>query len=176
MEFDWLAKIVVPVQHKLYYFVMSLARFNLYANSYGFLAFRARRHWTWYIEVLGIVFFWSWYLRVLLVIGDWKVAIGYLLLSNMAASPLHVQVRRLPSSVSVDKLSSIPHSTQIVLSHFSRSTDDLGPVESFVHRQLRTTTDVICSDSVAFLTASADISVTVVATLNNDKISHALIC
>jgi len=31
------------------------------------------------------------------------------------------------------------------------STADLGPVESFVHRQLRTTTDVICPDNLGFL-------------------------
>lgn len=31
---------------------------------------------------------------------------------------------------------------QIVLSHFSRSTEDLGVLESFPHRQLRTTMDV----------------------------------
>jgi len=65
--------------------------------------------------------------------------LGYLLVSHVTASPLHVQ---------------------IVLSHFSRSTDDLGPVESFPHRQLRTTTDVICSDSVAFLHGGLHLQVT----------------
>ena len=49
---------------------------------------------------------------------------------------------------------------QIVLSHFARSTDDLGPKESFVHRQLRTTTDVICPDSLAFLHGGLHLQVT----------------
>lgn len=51
-------------------------------------------------------------------------------------------------------------SSQLVLSHFSRSTEDLGPSESFVHRQLRTTTDVICPDSLAFLHGGLHLQVT----------------
>ena len=51
-------------------------------------------------------------------------------------------------------------SFQIVLSHFSRSTADLGPTESFPHRQLRTTTDVICHPSVAFLHGGLHLQVT----------------
>ncbi|KAG8964686.1 hypothetical protein FRC03_001453 [Tulasnella sp. 419] len=76
---------------------------------------------------------------MLWLIGSWKIALLSLLVSNITASPLHVQ---------------------IVLSHFSRSTDDLGPSESFVHRQLRTTTDVICSDNVAFIHGGLHLQVT----------------
>jgi delta8-fatty-acid desaturase len=47
-----------------------------------------------------------------------------------------------------------------VLSHFSRSTADLGPNESFPHRQLRTTTDVICPDSLQFLHGGLHLQVT----------------
>jgi delta8-fatty-acid desaturase len=47
-----------------------------------------------------------------------------------------------------------------VLSHFSRSTDDLGPHESFPHRQLRTTTDVVCPPSLAFLHGGLHLQVT----------------
>lgn len=47
-----------------------------------------------------------------------------------------------------------------MLSHFSRSTADLGPSESFAHRQLRTTTDVICPDSLAFLHGGLHLQVT----------------
>lgn len=39
-------------------------------------------------------------------------------------------------------------------------TGDLGPIESFPHRQLRTTTDVICSDSVAFIHGGLHLQVT----------------
>jgi delta8-fatty-acid desaturase len=40
------------------------------------------------------------------------------------------------------------------------STADLGPIESFPHRQLRTTSDVICSDSVGFLHGGLHLQVT----------------
>src|SRR6266576_31890 len=49
---------------------------------------------------------------------------------------------------------------QIVLSHFSMSSADLGPVESFPHRQLRTTSDVICNPSLAFLHGGLHLQVT----------------
>ncbi len=49
---------------------------------------------------------------------------------------------------------------QIVLSHFARSTDDLGPTESFVSRQLRTTMDVICDPSIEFLHGGLHLQVT----------------
>ena len=38
MLLDKFASLVLQFQHKLYYVVMSLAQFNLYANSYAFLA------------------------------------------------------------------------------------------------------------------------------------------
>lgn len=40
------------------------------------------------------------------------------------------------------------------------STADLGPTESFADRQLRTTTDVICPDSLAFLHGGLHLQVT----------------
>src|SRR5260221_4538380 len=55
---------------------------------------------------------------------------------------------------------SSPDTIQIVLSHFSMPTGDLGPIESFPHRQLRTTTDVLCSDSVAFMHGGLHLQVT----------------
>ena len=47
-----------------------------------------------------------------------------------------------------------------MLSHFSRSTDDLGPSESFPARQLRTTVDVICSPSIEFIHGGLHLQVT----------------
>lgn len=40
------------------------------------------------------------------------------------------------------------------------STDDLGPTESFPHRQLRTTTDVICPSYLSFLHGGLHLQVT----------------
>ncbi|KIO24699.1 hypothetical protein M407DRAFT_8823 [Tulasnella calospora MUT 4182] len=139
MKIDAVARFFIPFQHKIYFLVMSLARFNLYANSYGFLAFRARKDWTWFLEIFCTGVYWTWFGRALWGTGGWKMRIAYLLISHVTPSPLHVQ---------------------IVLSHFARSTTDLGPAESFVARQLRTTTDVICDDSVAFIHGGLHLQVT----------------
>lgn len=47
-----------------------------------------------------------------------------------------------------------------MLSHFSRSTADLGVSESFAHRQLRTTTDVVCHPALAFVHGGLHLQVT----------------
>ncbi|KAF8807335.1 delta 8-sphingoloid desaturase protein [Phlegmacium glaucopus] len=146
MVFDRFAKLFLALQHRLFYVVMSFARFNLYGNSYTYLyrkAFDTRRarggSWAWRLEMAGLVFFWTWFGRVLYGCGTWQKALAYLLVSHVVTSPLHIQ---------------------IVLSHFSMPTGDLGPIESFPHRQLRTTSDVICSDSVAFMHGGLHLQVT----------------
>lgn len=95
MAHDFFAKIFLSVQHKLFYVVMSLARFNLYANSYSFLiksGLQGRREWTWWLEIVGITFYWTWYSCVLRGCCSWKTALAYLLISHIVPSPLHVQV------------------------------------------------------------------------------------
>jgi delta8-fatty-acid desaturase len=47
-----------------------------------------------------------------------------------------------------------------VLSHFSMSTDVLGPRESFPHRQLRTTSDVACHPHVEWVHGGLQLQVT----------------
>ncbi|KAF8642336.1 hypothetical protein AX16_009605 [Volvariella volvacea WC 439] len=146
MHFDRFAKIFISIQHKLFYIVMLFARFNLYALSYTFLyqkAWESKRarggNWAWTLEIVGLIFFWSWFGSVLYGCGSWQRALSYLLVSHITTSPLHVQ---------------------IVLSHFSMSTDDLGPTESFPHRQMRTTTDVICHPSFDFIHGGLHLQVT----------------
>ncbi|TFY82341.1 hypothetical protein EWM64_g1684 [Hericium alpestre] len=146
MTFDRFSHYMIAVQHRLFYVIISLARFNLYRLSYEHL-FRMRNEpikakggrWAYWLEIAGLVFWWYWYTGVLRGCGSWQKGLMYLLVSNMVPSPLHVQ---------------------IVLSHYSRSTADLGPVESFPHRQLRTTMDVICHPSVAFLHGGLHLQVT----------------
>jgi len=146
MKFDTISRLFIQVQHVLFYVVMSLARFNLYANSYAFLAKHCRDSsfarggkWVWWCEVFSLAAFWLWYGAVLWGCGTWKKALGYIIISHVVPSPLHVQ---------------------IVLSHFSRSTEDLGPLESFPHRQLRTTTDVICPEYLGFIHGGLHLQVT----------------
>lgn len=99
MPFDAFSKFLISLQHRIFYVVLALARFNLYRNSYVFLvqsAFDKKRarggRWTWWLEVAGIAFFWCWFGSVLYGCGSWKKAFMYLLVSHIAASPVHVQV------------------------------------------------------------------------------------
>jgi delta8-fatty-acid desaturase len=90
------------MQHRLFYLIMALARFNLYSNSYLFLLIRARRVWHWYLEVAALLAFCSWYGFLLYGIGNWKSVFVYVLVSHVVPSPLHVQVcprLRLSSAV-----------------------------------------------------------------------------
>lgn len=99
LRLDQFSKIVLSMQHRLFYVIMAFARFNLYANSYSFLyqkAFDTKRarggNWAWRLEVAGIIFFWTWFGSVLYGCGSWQKAVAYLLVSHIVTSPLHVQV------------------------------------------------------------------------------------
>lgn len=99
MTFDAFGRLFVSMQHKLFYIVLSLARFNLYANSYGYLAktaFEPRRfrggRWWWWAEVFCLSLFFLWFGAVLRGCGSWRNILVYLLVSHIAASPVHVQV------------------------------------------------------------------------------------
>ncbi|KAJ7071096.1 delta 8-sphingoloid desaturase protein, partial [Mycena amicta] len=162
LYFDRFSNFFVQLQHRLFYIVLALARFNLYANSYPFLvrkAFETRRvrggRWAWALEIIGIGCFWWWYGRLVASCGSWQVGLGYFLISHIAASPVHVQAS---FTISQDDYST--RCEQIVLSHFSMSTEDLGPTESFPDRQLRTTTDVICPDWLGWIHGGLQLQVT----------------
>lgn len=92
MHYDGAAALFLSLQHRLFYIVMSLARFNLYANSYTFLLMRARGVWHWYVEVGALLVFWTCYGAVVYGTGDWKTMLAYVLVSHVVSSPLHVQV------------------------------------------------------------------------------------
>ena len=102
LRLDQFSKIVLALQHRLFYVIMAFARFNLYANSYSYLyqkAFDTKRarggNWAWRLEVAGIIFFWTWYGTVLYGCGSWQKAVAYLLVSHIVTSPLHIQVIEL---------------------------------------------------------------------------------
>ncbi|KDN39838.1 fatty acid/sphingolipid desaturase [Tilletiaria anomala UBC 951] len=131
LAFDAPSRLFLRFQHKLYYVVMSLGRFNLYSNSYSFLLLQARRDRWFYLELLGLAFWTRWYIfGALAHLPSWKLRIAYVLISHVLTSPLHIQ---------------------IVLSHFAQSSDDLGLSESFARRQIRTTMDVQCPTYLDFL-------------------------
>ncbi|PCG89766.1 Fatty acid/sphingolipid desaturase [Penicillium occitanis (nom. inval.)] len=130
MKYDFAAKIFLQAQNYLYYPIMLFARFNLYALSYGHLFLgkgpkKGPSWWHRWYEIVGVCFFWTWFGYGVLYrsLPNWWTRIGYLLISHMVTSPLHVQ---------------------ITLSHFAMSTADLGVHESFPQKMLRTTMDVDC--------------------------------
>lgn len=138
-------------RHKLYYVVLSLARFNLYANSYAYLAGPKAKHDNfWRFELAGIAFYWAYFSSMLYSLPSWRMRVAYLLVSHIVSSPVHVQVSE----------SQISALMQITLSHFACSTEDLGVRESFASRQLRTTMDVICSPDVEFIHGGLHLQVT----------------
>lgn len=179
MLLDAFAKIMIPFQyvkgyplppltqcswcyyrHNLYYIVLSLARFNLYANSYIFLLGpKSKRDAFWAYEITGIVFYWAYYGSMLRHLPSWQMRLGYLLISHIMASPVHVQVSSLFRSMPTVPIPSLTFA-QIVLSHFACSTEDLGPAESFPSRQLRTTMDVICDQNIEWIHGGLNLQVT----------------
>ncbi|KAJ6604586.1 delta 8-sphingoloid desaturase protein [Mycena vulgaris] len=147
LHFDRFAKFFVQLQHRLFYVVLGLARIQPLRQLVpvhqsarrSTRSARAAAAGRGASKVVGIAFFWCWFGRVLANCGSWKTGLAYLLVSHIAAAPVHVQ---------------------IVLSHFSMSTEDLGPTESFADRQLRTTTDVICAESIGWIHGGLQLQVT----------------
>lgn len=137
MQYDAFAKVLMKVQAYTYYPILSLARFNLMRLSWDYLIMgrgptKGPAAWHRWLELTGQVFFWYWYGYVVMykTLPDNWTRFGFFMISNVAASPLHMQ---------------------IVLSHFAMSTADLGPNESFPQKMLRTTMDVDCPPWLDFI-------------------------
>ncbi|KAF5677255.1 putative delta 8-sphingolipid desaturase [Fusarium heterosporum] len=136
MTYDAAAKVLLRIQAWTYYPLLALARFNLYRLSWDFLLMargpkKGPALIIWWLEVIGQLFFWTWfgYGLVYNTLPDNWTRFYFVMISNITASPLHVQ---------------------IVLSHFAMSTVELGPQESFPQKQLRTTMDIDCPEWLDF--------------------------
>lgn len=136
MTFDAVAKVILPYQHYLYYPILTFGRFNLYVLSWEYLIRglgpkKGPAWWHRWLEITGQVFFWYWFGYVIMyktiptASGRW----AFLMVSHMITMPLHAQ---------------------ITLSHFSMSTAELGPHESFPQKMLRTTMDIDCPQWLDF--------------------------
>jgi delta8-fatty-acid desaturase len=136
MTFDAVAKFILPYQHYLYYPILTFGRFNLYVLSWEYLIRglgpkKGPAWWHRWLEITGQVFFWYWFGYVIMyktiptASGRW----AFLMVSHMITMPLHAQ---------------------ITLSHFSMSTAELGPHESFPQKMLRTTMDIDCPQWLDF--------------------------
>ncbi|TVY42345.1 Delta 8-(E)-sphingolipid desaturase [Lachnellula subtilissima] len=136
MPFDAVAEFLLPYQAYLYYPILTFGRFNLYVLSWGYLLRglgprKGPAWWHRWVEIVGQVFFWYWYGYVVLYksIPTNADRFTFLMISHMITMPLHAQ---------------------ITLSHFSMSTAELGPHESFPQKMLRTTMDIDCPQWLDF--------------------------
>ncbi|KAJ3071876.1 hypothetical protein HDU98_004682 [Podochytrium sp. JEL0797] len=122
MEFDALAKIMIPIQHYTFYIILAFGRFNLYVNSIAYMTANERVPHRG-LEIVGVVFFWSWYLTLLSTLKSTPgLIVMHILVSHMFTVLLHVQ---------------------ITLSHFGMPTDIVDN-ETFAEMALRTSMDVDC--------------------------------
>jgi delta8-fatty-acid desaturase len=130
MSYDAFAKFILPYQAYLYYPVLTFGRFNLYFLSWEYLIRglgpkKGPAWWHRWLEITGQFFFLYWYGYVIMykTIPTASGRLAFLMVSHMVTMPLHAQ---------------------ITLSHFSMSTAELGPRESFPQKMLRTTMDIEC--------------------------------
>ncbi|KAI9187928.1 hypothetical protein H9P43_002319 [Blastocladiella emersonii ATCC 22665] len=124
MAFDAASRIFVRFQHILFYPVMMVARFNLYAQSYIFLLTNNDTNRSTKLEFAGLCVFWVWLTYLLSFLAARPaVLVTFVLISHAVTFLLHLQ---------------------ITLSHFAMNVHEVSPSESFPSRQLRTTMDVDC--------------------------------
>jgi delta8-fatty-acid desaturase len=136
MTYDVFAKFIIPYQAYLYYPILTFGRFNLYVLSWEFLIRglgprKGPAWWHRWLEIAGQIFFWAWfgYGIVYKAIPTASGRFVFIMVSHMVTMPLHAQ---------------------ITLSHFSMSTAELGPHESFPQKMLRTTMDIDCPQWLDF--------------------------
>ncbi|PQE14530.1 fatty acid desaturase protein [Rutstroemia sp. NJR-2017a BBW] len=136
MTYDAFARFVIPYQSYLYYPILLFGRFNLYRLSWEYLILglgpkKGPAWWHRWLELAGQVFFWTWfgYGIVYKTIPTASQRILFVMVSHMVTMPVHAQ---------------------ITLSHFSMSTSELGPHESFPQKMLRTTMDIDCPQWLDF--------------------------
>lgn len=138
MTYDIVARAMIKIQHWMYYPILCFGRFNLYRLSWEHLLFSKGIPKTGItqrfrlLEIFGQIVFWYWfgYRLLYLSIPTNSQRLIYILISHIVTMPLHVQ---------------------ITLSHFSMSTTDFGPDESFPQKMLRTTMDVDCPAYLDFI-------------------------
>ena len=136
MTYDAFARFILPYQSYLYYPILAFGRFNLYFLSWEYLIRglgpkKGPAAWHRYLEIAGQIFFWCWfgYGIVYKTIPTNSQRFAFVMISHMITMPVHAQ---------------------ITLSHFSMSTSELGPHESFPQKMLRTTMDIDCPQWLDF--------------------------
>jgi acyl-lipid Delta6-acetylenase / acyl-lipid (9-3)-desaturase len=127
-------RMLLSVQHYLYFPVMALARFNLYAQSIIYLltapASDCRHRLS---AIAATIFFFIWNAKIIMDLPDSGTRWAFLLISHAIAGIIHVQ---------------------ITLSHFSMNTyngfqeETLRDPDHFVKNQIRGSMNIECDPSM----------------------------
>ena len=99
VELDLAARLLVPYQHWLFYPIMSLARFNLYAQSWVLLLSREHVH-NKGLEQAGLVAFACWYSALVFFMdastgGNWERLAFVLVRAFSALQKISTAARRM---------------------------------------------------------------------------------
>ena len=135
LDFDKVCEFFIARQHYLFYVVMALARFNLYAQSFRHnLLGAGSNHARKWVEVFSLLGFWMWFLTVLSYTQTWWHTAVFLFVSHAVAGIVHVQ---------------------ICINHFPMDTYEGIPQRAFntdgyLRSQLMTTRDIWCPPFMDF--------------------------
>lgn len=146
LVFSKLAKLMVPMQDRIFYVIMAFGRFNLYVESWKHVFETHHPVPFRLVEISGMSLFWVWYsgklnlhlLPFLFIPFTTTERFLTLALVWQLPSPFH----QLSFVIISNCLTFILH-TQITLSHFGMSTEDVED-ESYAEKAFRTTMDIEC--------------------------------
>jgi delta8-fatty-acid desaturase len=121
---DAAARFLVMQQKVMFYPIMSLARFNLYVQSWILLLVRTDEPIpNRLLECCSLAGFWVWLFLLMSFLPTWGERFAFLYVSHGAAGILHIQ---------------------ITLSHFISDVFHGRSEESWIAHQMKTTTDITC--------------------------------
>jgi len=135
LNFDKVSEFFIAKQHYLFYVVMGLARFNLYAQSFRHnLVGAGSTHTRKHLELVSLFGFWVWLLTVLSLTPTWWHTAVFVLVSHAVAGIVHVQ---------------------ICINHFPMEVYEGVPQKAFTNdgylmSQLMTTRDIECPPFMDF--------------------------
>jgi delta8-fatty-acid desaturase len=135
VKLDAAATFLVSYQHLLFFPLMAVARFNLYAQSLILLCNpRAKTPYRWH-ELTSIAAFFTWYLAVALTLPTWTERVVWVVLAHAVSGLLHIQI--VVSHWAMETYSNDDPS-------FQGCDKEDAPALDWYRLQLRTTMDVEC--------------------------------
>jgi len=134
MVMDKLTKFFVSNQHLIFFPLMMVARFNLYAQSWILVCNHKQvKMYNRALEACSLSIFMTWLLSVALCMNTWTESVAWVLVSHAVGGLLHIQ---------------------IVISHWAMETYHgsayNGPDDEWYKMQLKTTMNVDCYEWMDF--------------------------